>query len=181
MPYTVVFENQPDATASAVLVNIQDQLDPDLDWSTFELGDIQFGDQVISVPPGRSYFQTRVDLRPTGNNLLVDVEAGLDLETGLVQWTLTGIDPDTGELSQDPLAGFLPPNDPQTHVGEGSVSYLVRPKTGLASGAEIANMATIIFDWNEPIDTPWVVNRIDGGVPASSVDPLPEIVEGTTV
>lgn len=173
LPYTIRFENLPEATAAAQLVTITDQLDVNLDWGTFELGAMRFGDTFIDAPAGLQFYQTRVDLRPAGNDLLVDIQASLDPLTGLAEWIFAAIDPQTAEFTQDPLAGFLPPNDPETHIGEGSVSYTVRPKANLASGTEIANMATIVFDWNEPIDTPWVVNRIDAGVPTSSVEALP--------
>ena len=155
-----------------ILLNITDQLDPNLDWSTFELGDIQFGDYRIPIVAAGSHYAGRADLRPYANDLFVDVVADLDKTSGLVHWTLTGIDPATGELSQDPTDGFLPPNDPATHSGEGFVSYTIRPGAGLASGTTISNMATIIFDWNEPMDTPLVTNRIDGAAPASQVAAL---------
>ena len=172
LPYTVNFENVPEATASVVLLTITDQLDEDLDWNSFELGDVQFSDHLVDVPAGLNYYQTRVDLRPTGNDLLVDVEAELDLTSGLVTWDFTAIDPATGEFTVDPLAGFLPPNG-ENHEGEGFVTYTVRPRADLPSGTEIANAATILFDWNEPIDTPMVVNTIDAGPPTSTVEPLP--------
>ncbi|MCY2989745.1 MAG: Ig-like domain-containing protein, partial [Planctomycetota bacterium] len=173
-PYTVRFENDLRATAPAVLVTIRDQLDVNLDWTTFELGDIQFGEHTLSVPPGlTSYHPEPFDLRPFGNNLLVDIDARLDKATGLVQWTLTGLDPATGEMSQDPTAGFLPPNDVATHSGEGEVHYTIRSQTGLPGGTAISNLATIVFDWNEPIDTPTVVNWIDSGAPSGGVGPLP--------
>jgi hypothetical protein len=38
IPYTVLFENMPTAQAHAREVVITDQLDPDLDWRTFEVG-----------------------------------------------------------------------------------------------------------------------------------------------
>jgi len=171
LPYTIHFENVADATASVVLVKVTDQLDPDLDWSTFELGDMEFGHHLVDVPPGLDYFESRIDLRPEGNNLLVDVVAELNPATGLVTWTFTAIDPATGEFTADPLAVILPPTT-ENHDGEGFVSYTVRPKADLPSGTEITNAATIAFDWNEPIDTPRVVNVIDSGPPASAVQAL---------
>ena len=173
MPYTVRFENDPAAEASAVLVSITDPLDPDLDWNTFELGAMNFGDHVIDVPPGLTYYQTTIDLRPEGNDLLVEIEASFDVTTGLARWTFTGIDPATGEQTYDPLDGFLPPNNPALHDGEGYVQYTIYPKAGLPTGTEITNMATIVFDWEEPIDTPLVKNVIDRDLPASAVKPLP--------
>ena len=44
-----------------------------------------------------------------------------------------------------------------TGRGLGCVSYVIRPKPGLATGTEIRNVATIQFDFGEVIDT----NQID--------------------
>ncbi|MCA9123729.1 MAG: carboxypeptidase regulatory-like domain-containing protein [Planctomycetales bacterium] len=176
LAYTVRFENDAKATASAVLVTITDQLDSDDDWSTFQLGNMQFDDHVIEVPPGLTYFETRIDLRPEGNNLFVDIVGEFNSDTGLAQWSFTGIDPATGELTDDPLAGFLPPNNPDVHDGEGYVQYSVYPKIDLETATQITNVATIVFDWNEPIDTPLVTNTIDAGLPTSAVDLLPNQV-----
>ena len=55
MPYAIYYENDPDhgATAAAQVVQIEDQLDVDLDWSSFELGDINlYGDFWVDVPEG---------------------------------------------------------------------------------------------------------------------------------
>ena len=119
-----------------------------------------------------------MDLRTEGNELLVDVRGNFDPDAGLAQWTFVGIDPATSELTDDPLAGFLPPNNPDIHDGEGYVQYYVRPKADLPSGTEIDNMATIVFDWNEPIDTPLVRNTIDAEAPQSAVDSLPAVLDG---
>jgi hypothetical protein len=53
------------------------------------------------------------------------------------------------------------------------VSYTVRPKAGVPSGTEIHNRASIVFDYNDSIDTPLVLNTLDVGTPRSSVDVLP--------
>ena len=58
LAYTVRFENDWEATASARRVTIVDQLDVDLDWTTFEQGKIDFGENVIQVPPGLTHFET---------------------------------------------------------------------------------------------------------------------------
>ncbi|MEM1115211.1 MAG: hypothetical protein AAF845_03290 [Bacteroidota bacterium] len=53
----------------------------------------------------------------------------------------------------------LPPNveDPE---GKGFVTFAVRPRGGLAAGTEIRNDASIVFDFNPPIETPAVVHEI---------------------
>jgi hypothetical protein len=70
------------------------------------------------------------------------------------------IDPATGQPTDDPLAGFLPPNKTAPE-GEGNVFFTVMPKGDLPTGAEIRNDARIFFDTNEPIDTPVWLNTID--------------------
>lgn len=179
MPFAIYYENDPEAgaTAAAQEVLIEDQLDSDLDWATFELGDINlFGDYWIDVPSGRNYYQTLIDLRPEGNNLLVRVMAGLDSGIGIVSWLFESLDPMTMELPEDPWAGFLPVNNKSLHNGEGQVLYTIRPIVDLSSGTEITNQAFNTFDINDPVPTPSTAHTIDAGKPTSQVDPLP----GTT-
>lgn len=169
-PYMVLFENKPEATAPAQEVVITQQLDADLDWSSFELGDFGFGDTIIDVPEGRNFYQTRVDLRET-LGFFVDFTAGINLETGVVTWRFVSIDPETGDLVHDALAGFLPPND-GTGRGQGFVEYSINPDANLTTGATITAQASIVFDDNAPLLTPVYVNKIDTGVPGSSVTAL---------
>ena len=77
----------------------------------------------------------------------------------------------TGDLPQDPLDGFLPPNQTSPE-GEGSVAFNVRARAGLPSGTVIRNQARIVFDLNEPIDTPPWINTLDHEPPASRVAAL---------
>ena len=85
---------------------------------------------------------------------------------------MQSIDPKTGAAPQDPLAGFLPP-DNASKQGEGFVTFTVKPKSGLPNGAVIANQASIVFDVNAPIATNTVTNTIDSVYPTSNVNPLP--------
>ena len=62
------------------------------------------------------------------------------------------IDPLTGELPEDPLAGFLPPND-ETGRGESRITFEIDPRPGLADGTTITNQAEIVFDTETPIVT----------------------------
>ncbi|MGA1874934.1 MAG: hypothetical protein ACMUIA_04960 [bacterium] len=85
---------------------------------------------------------------------------------------LSAIDPETGQFTEDVLAGFLPPNG-DNHEGEGFVKFSISPRPELTTGTKIDNMATIVFDWNPPIDTPPVFNTIDAQAPSSQVLSLP--------
>jgi len=178
--YTIRFENLSDATAAAQTVTVTDRLDPGFDWRTFRLGRMGFGEWVVEVPPNRARFQTRVDLTDPFR-VFVDIECGIDIETGIAQWIFQAIDPDTGEPPNDALLGFLPPNDPLLHDGEGYVTFTIRSKTGGPTGSAIENQATIIFDVNAPIDTGTVSNTLDGDAPESAVNGLPAEIEGREI
>jgi WD40 repeat protein/subtilase family serine protease len=171
IPYTVLFENMPSAQAHARQVVITDQLDPDLDWRTFEVGTISFrgGRYMVDAPPGQRFFQTEVQMREEDGGLRVQILAGVDITTGQVTFRLTAIDPQTGEPPTSPLLGILPPNNEQRE-GEGFVTFRVKPKRTVPTGTVITNSATIVFDTEEPLTTNEVFNTIDALPPTTSVE-----------
>ena len=179
LPYQVSFENVATATAPAAEVRITDQLDEKLDLTTFRLGDIHFGDTHITVPPDSASFETEVDLTAT-HFVKVKVKAGVDPLTRQAFWTMTSIDPATGDLPWDPSLGFLYPNDLNGR-GQGFVTYTIAPLAGLPTGTEIRNKASIVFDYNEPIETNEVLNTLDSVAPSSVLAALPERVESAQI
>jgi hypothetical protein len=172
--YTIEFENQPSATAPAQKVVITDQLEANLEWSTVELISIGFNGIELLIPPGLNQYEDTTSVGPDPNP--VRVRASMNPDTGVFTWTMESVDPVSGELPEDPFAGFLPPNRPEcNHCGEGHVTFLVWPRTGLTSGNTITNQASIVFDVNQPISTGQVVNTIDNLGPVSTVGSLPSI------
>ncbi|MCM8768235.1 MAG: caspase family protein [Candidatus Omnitrophica bacterium] len=171
--YSIHFENKSTATAPAQRVVVSDQLSGNLDWSTVQFLDISFNDAWLAVPSGVKH--DRMTTTVSTDPYPVEVQVEFDDNTGILTWIMQSVDPATKTLPEDPLAGFLPPNDDEHH-GEGCVSFLVWPKTTLVSGDIILNEATIWFDENAPISTATVTNTIDDGKPASTVFPLPAAV-----
>jgi subtilase family serine protease len=171
IPYTVLFENMPSAQAHARQVVITDQLDPDLDWRTFEVGTISFrgGRYMVDAPPGQRFFQTEVQMREEDGGLRVQILAGVDITTGQVTFRLTAIDPQTGEPPISPLLGILPPNNEQRE-GEGFVTFRVKPKRTVETGTLITNRATIVFDTEEPLTTNEVFNTVDALPPTTALE-----------
>ncbi|MCW5631782.1 MAG: tandem-95 repeat protein [Rubrivivax sp.] len=165
LPYRVDFENEPTATAPAQLVTVTNQLDADLNWNTFALTEVGFGDLIIAVPAGSQYFETTVPMHYNGRDFEVQVAVGINLATGLVSARFSSIDPNTG-LPPDVLTGFLPPED-GTGRGMGHFSYSVAPRTASPTGTEIRNIALIVFDGQPAIAT----NQIDPHNPAAGTDP----------
>jgi subtilase family serine protease len=175
LAYTIRYENAATATAPAQQVVITEQLDPDLDWRTFRVGDFGWGSLRFSVAPGQAFLSQRLDITQD-YGFLVDVTAFIDVQTGVATWTFTTLDPATGEPPDNPLLGFLPPTN-SDGIGEGFVTYQVSPKSAVASGAVIDAQARVVFDTQGPLDTPAIFNTVDAGPPASSVKPLPAITQ----
>ncbi|MFN3151569.1 CARDB domain-containing protein [Bremerella sp.] len=178
LAYTIRFENDPIfATAPAQTVRITQQLDADLDFRSFRLGDFGIGTQVFEVPDNRAFYVDRLDLTAE-LGILVDVFAGVDIARGEAFWEFTSIDPATGDAPTDALAGFLPPNliSPE---GEGFVTYSIKASPDAVTGDVIDAEARIIFDTNEPIDTPPIFHTLDVDAPSSHVDALPISLDKT--
>lgn len=175
--YRIRFENAADAAAPAQQVVITQQFDPDLDYRTFRVDDFGFGELNFELSADRPSYSQRLDLRET-LGLYVDVSMLVDTRTGIATWTLTSIDPDTGDLPADALRGFLPPND-ANGSGEGYVSYTIRAKRDVPTGAVVDATATIVFDTEAPIETPPIFNTLDAGAPQSAVAALPATSDET--
>jgi uncharacterized repeat protein (TIGR01451 family) len=161
--YEVYFENVITATAPAQEVFIEDYLDPDLDWSSFHFTQVAFGNTIVPITAHDFVYsgqQTIPDYRPTiTKTWWVDISGELNPATGRIRWVFRTLDPETGELPTDPLAGFLPPED-GTGRGQGFVSFSVKPKPTVPLGTVITNQASIVFDTNAPIVTNQVTNTI---------------------
>ena len=140
----------------------------------------QFANQTIAIPPGLDSYNAMVPMTtPTGASIVVNVQASLDRSTRTLSLVLQALDPATGWYSEDPLVGLLYPED-GTDRGVGSISYLVKPRPDLPSGTVIQNQAKIVFDYNDPINTPLVKNTLDAATPTSQVAPLPATTTTTT-
>ena len=170
IPYTIYFENQSSATAPAEKVVVTDPLPAGLDWSTVQLNQIQFNNVTIDVPGSLQSYTGQVNVSTDPNP--VNVSASLNPSTGVLTWTMQSVDPTTGGLPANPMAGFLPPNN-AGNQGTGFVTFTVSPKASLGNAAVIGNQASIVFDVNAAIATNTVTNTIDSTVPTSAVSALP--------
>ena len=179
MLYTVFFENDAEkANAPAQEVRITDTLDDAFDLSTFAFTAVKVGS--LDIPVKELAEETIItDLRPD-NNLLLRTKLKMDIDTRIITVVFTSLDPQTGEFTNDPLAGFLPPND-ETHAGEGHFSYRVNLKNDLQDNYEVENQANIYFDENEPIETNITSHFIDALPPISSVHALPLITNEDSI
>jgi hypothetical protein len=199
LPYRINFENlgpgsvdgsgnpySTFASAPAQRVTISDQLHPGLDWSTFQLVELGFGDTMVPIPAGRTHYAGSVPMTFKGRTFNVELQAGIDLASGRVFIVFQSVDPQTS-LPPDVLTGFLPPED-GTGRGMGHFSFLLRARTNLVTGTELRNVALIEFDRQTTIATDQVdplnpaagvdpdkqaLVTIDSGAPTSSVTPLP--------
>ena len=166
--YTIYFENDPEfATANAQRVEIRHTLDENADIYSFGLGSFGFGNMVFSIEDAPAIYQTRLDVRDS-LGIYVDVVAGVDVSKREIFWLFSSIDPATNLPPLEADKGFLPVNDKEKHNGEGYVSFVMKAKSGIASGDSIKAQASIVFDTNEAIPTNVWKNTLDGVAPTSA-------------
>ncbi len=161
LSYIVHFENVPTASAPAQEVIVRDQLVDEFDIGSVRFGDIAFGDSLLVIESGSAYFQRTITLE---DPYLLIVTASVNAATRNLEWKFETIDSRTGLPPQDPLAGFLPPND-DSGRGAGFVSYDVEISNNITAGTGVTNIASITFDTNEPILTNDVLNIVSGAAP----------------
>jgi len=198
LDYRVEIWNKPTAVVPTQDAIIIDRIDPTVfDVSTLEVTRVGFLNWDLPISSGQ-VVDMRIDCMPE-MNIAVEIKAGLGMEVPgfannadidentLVFWFHT-IDPATGEWPEDPMAGFLPPFNPETGFEIGWIEYTVDPVDGLATGTELANVAYVEFDFAgdiyehpapkvdpdvEPAEpAPWI-NTIDAAGPTSQVEAMP--------
>lgn len=169
LPYRIRFENDPVfATAPAQQVRITAPIPDHAGLFSFRLGDFGFGDFVFRIPPGRTYYTTQLDVADS-LGVRVNVIAGLDVIRREAYWIFDSRDPETGLPPSDPLKGFLPVNDSIRRLGEGFVTFSIRPADSSRTGDTLEATASIVFDQNEALQTNTVHNTIDASLPQSAL------------
>lgn len=166
--YTILFENDPEfATAAAQKVDVRFNF-PNKAWMKgFGIGGYSFSNMSFAVSKPSNAYQQRIDLKDS-LGYYVDLIGGLDVAKQQGFWTFTTIDPETGYAPMQAERGLLPVND-STHVGEGAVTFLLKPYEGLKTGDTISIAANIVFDTNDTIPTNRWTNKIDAGNPESKL------------
>ena len=158
MTYTIYFENVSNATAAAQEVYVTNPLSEWLDWSTFEMGEVAFGNQIDLGLTGKKFGNCEATMRGTNFIVRTTFGGGFDggstvAKQGVANWYMRIVDPTTKTgWPKDILAGFLPPND-NTFRGEGHLTYRIKVRDDAPAGVIITNKASIVFDYNEPIET----------------------------
>lgn len=168
LSYTVFFENDPKfATAHAQVIDIRIDM-PDIRLlNDFKLGTYTFANNSFEMPNEPNFYSMRLDCRDS-LDIFVDVLAGMDIEKNQAFWHLSSIDPESGHAPWQVDRGILPVND-STHVGEGFVTFRIRPFEEMVTGDTISFLANILFDANDTIPTNRWCNKIDAGAPISKV------------
>lgn len=167
--YTILFENDPEfATANAQKVDVRFSFDDKAAMKGFGLGTYGFANMSWNIDDAPAAYQNRLDLRDT-MHIYVDLTAGIDVVKQQAFWLFNSIDPETGYNPWQVDRGMLPVND-STHVGEGFVTFHLKPQEDLKTGDTISIVASIVFDQNDTIPTNRWRNTIDAGMPTSNVN-----------
>ncbi|MCX6692933.1 MAG: hypothetical protein NT074_00005, partial [Methanomicrobiales archaeon] len=150
--YRVDFWNAETATANVSDVDAYDDMDSNLNWTTFGFTEVGFTDWTVPLDPPCQYFSVYVDTRPS-MDYIVQIEGIYDTATGRANLTYYTLDPTTLETPEDPLAGFLPAIS-ASGKEIGWFSYTIEPKFGLSSGTVIENRAWVNFDYSQFMPAP---------------------------
>ncbi len=166
--YDIEFENDPEiANSAAHRIVIENQLNPTkFDLKTFTPKDITLSGKKVELNGSKSFVQT-LDLRPE-IDAIAELQCAYNVQTGLIRWTFTSLDPMTMEPTDDIMQGVLPVNYDGTS-GIGNVTYTVDLLKTFPDGTDISNKASIIFDNNDAIETPVWTNTIDAVCPEGRV------------
>lgn len=166
--YTVFFENDPAfATAHAQIVDIRIDMPDARLLNDFKLGTYTFANRSYEMPNEPNFYSMRLDCRDS-LDIYVDVLAGMDVEKHQTFWHFSSIDPESGHAPWQVDRGLLPVND-STHVGEGFVTFRLKPYEEMVTRDSISFHANILFDSNDTLQTNRWCNLIDAGAPVSKV------------
>ncbi len=152
MNYTIYFENKAGFDiADAQEVKVTNPLNEWLDWSTFEMREVAFNNQNDVKLDGLANGMSEVQM--IGTNKYVRTTVECDAQNGVATWYMRVYDPngDTEGFPKDG-SGFLPSND-DTHRGEGYIKYRIKVREDAPANVIITNSASIVFDYNDPIET----------------------------
>lgn len=166
--YTIEFENDPEiANAPASHIEIENKIDVEAYRAeTLTPLSLRLGNKEIELPASHHFVRT-VDMRPE-IQAIAELTFDFDTATGLSKWKLRSLDPLTMDETKYMDSGILPVND-DSGRGLGFITYSVDLREGLADGTTVSNMATIIFDDNDPIDTPVWENILDYKRPTARI------------
>lgn len=166
--YNIMFENDPEfATAAAQKVDVRFDFQNKAWMKGFGIGGYSFSNMSFQVAKPSNAYQQRIDLKDS-LGYYVDLIGGLDVAKQQGFWTFNTIDPETGYAPMQAERGLLPVND-SNHVGEGAVTFQLKPYEGLKTGDTISIAAKIVFDQNDTIPTNRWTNKIDAGMPESKL------------
>lgn len=166
--YTIYFENDPEfATAHAQIVDVRFDFPDKRLMKDFKLGRYGFANNAFDIEDEPNVYSTRLDMRDS-MKIYVDLHAGLDMIKTQGFWKFSSIDPEAGYAPWQVDRGLLPVND-STHVGEGFVTFRIKPYEDMVTGDTISFNANIVFDSNDTIPTnSWKVT-VDAGMPTSKI------------
>ena len=115
----------------------------------------------VPLPSGRGSFTGTFDLTKQ-LGFILNVTAGVDVNSGIATWLLTAIDPYTGLPTTDPALSILP-------LGQsGTVGYTIEAVSTATTGTVLDAAARVIYDSQQPLDSGIVTATLDAVPPATS-------------
>ncbi|MBI1306939.1 MAG: T9SS type A sorting domain-containing protein [Bacteroidetes bacterium] len=166
--FRIQFENDKSASAPAQHIVITDTLDLNLfDLSTLRFNAIKLGSSKYVINNSTDRLNHLIPVTSI-YDIALKTTSYLDTKTGVLQIDLLSVNAETGK-AEDVKAteGLLPPNN-SDDIGLGFVDFEVKFKPGV-SPVTAKNSASIVFDYNQPIQTNTWELTADTTAPVSSI------------
>ncbi len=167
LPYSIQFSSPVGGQGPESQIQIVDQLDPNLDLRTFRLSDIDLDGVTIQLPSGRASFTGSYDLTAQ-LGFILDVTAGVDVDSGIATWLLTAIDPSTGLPVATPALSIMPAGGAPGTPGRGTVGYTIEALSTATTGTTIDAAALVVYDNQQPLDSNTVSATLDAVPPTTT-------------
>ena len=161
LPYSIQFMSPVGGQGPESQIQIVDQLDPNLDLRTFQLSDIDLDGVTIQLPSNRASFTGSFDLTKQ-LGFILNVTAGVDVDSGIATWLLTAIDPSTGLPVATPALSIMPAGQ------SGAIGYTIEAQSTATTGTTIDAAARIIYDSQQPLDSNAVSATLDAVPPTTT-------------
>ncbi|TVR47529.1 MAG: tandem-95 repeat protein, partial [Puniceicoccaceae bacterium] len=160
LPFIISLANPADGRPVRELRLVQ-EIDPLLDPRSFQLASIRLGDLELALPANRAAFDGEFNLVDS-HGFVLQVSAGIDVDSGVATWLLRAIDPLTGLLISEPGVGLLRPGE------DARFAYQLRTRPETVTGDSLETRARVIIDNGPPVDTNHVALTFDTEAPVSA-------------
>jgi large repetitive protein len=159
--FSIAYTHDPEAGTALKELRLLQELGPVLDPRRFQLGDLILGNLQIDLPDNRPSFTGEFDFTDT-LGFVLQVNAGVDINSGTATWLLRAVDSATGNLVTGLTTGFL-------RAGQTATAGYSTHAVEAATGTQVTGRARAIAGEATPLDSNEIRYTLDSEAPVTQV------------